>query len=229
MTEAEWLAATDPTPMLEFLKGKASDRRLRLFACACCRRIWHLLPNRLLRKSIEQMERFVDGEIGKCRLWWALSRAWDVGADVPARKWTWPLCVVVDAGAYFEKPIKQSLRVSQGAIWAEILEEMGCLTRNPKTPELVIEERHSKPYADVLRDILGNLFCPLTMNSSWLTPTVLALATSIYKEKVFERMPSLADALQDAGCDNENILNHLRGPGPHAKGCWCVDLVLGKT
>jgi hypothetical protein len=63
---------------------------------------------------------------------------------------------------------------------------------------------------------------------SWLTSDALALARGIYAEEAFDRMPILAGALQDAGCDNDEILNHCRGPGPHVRGCWVVDLLLGK-
>ena len=69
----------------------------------------------------------------------------------------------------------------------------------------------------------------ITINPSWLTPTVLAIAQQMYDTRDFGAMPILADALQDAGCDNDDILNHCRGPGPHVRGCWVVDLVLGKT
>ncbi|QJX00196.1 hypothetical protein FTUN_7820 [Frigoriglobus tundricola] len=68
----------------------------------------------------------------------------------------------------------------------------------------------------------------VTIAPSWLTPTVLELVKGIYDEKAFDRLPILADALQDAGCDNDDILNHCRQPGEHVKGCWVVDLVLGK-
>ncbi len=81
---------------------------------------------------------------------------------------------------------------------------------------------------DLVRDIFGNPFRPITINPSWLIPTVVALATDIYEQKAFDRMPILADALQDAKCDNEDILNHCRQPGEHCRGCWALDLLLGK-
>jgi hypothetical protein len=81
---------------------------------------------------------------------------------------------------------------------------------------------------NLIRDIFGNPFHPITLDPSWLTSTVQALASGIYEERAFDRMPILADALQDAGCDNEDILNHCRQPGEHCRGCWVVDLLLGK-
>jgi hypothetical protein len=82
--------------------------------------------------------------------------------------------------------------------------------------------------AALLRDIFGNPFRPVALDPSWLTSTVVALAEGIYQDRAFDRMPILADALQDAGCDNEAILNHCRQPGEHVRGCWVVDLVLAK-
>jgi hypothetical protein len=80
----------------------------------------------------------------------------------------------------------------------------------------------------VLRDVLGNPFRPVTIDPAWLTSTVVALASGIYDERAFDRLPILADALQDAGCDSADILTHCRGDGPHVRGCWVVDLILGK-
>ena len=74
----------------------------------------------------------------------------------------------------------------------------------------------------------GDYFPAVTLNPRWLTSTVLDLARTIYDERVFERMPILADALMDSGCDSEEIINHCQGPGPHVRGCWVVDLLLGK-
>jgi len=80
----------------------------------------------------------------------------------------------------------------------------------------------------LLRDIFGNPFRPATINLIWRTPTVKQLAEAIYETKDFSRLPILADALEDAGCNNQDILNHCRQPGVHARGCWCLDLLLGK-
>jgi hypothetical protein len=78
-----------------------------------------------------------------------------------------------------------------------------------------------------IRDIF-NPFRPVTIDPTWSTLTVKHLAGAIYDDRAFERLPILADALEEAGCTNADILAHCRGPGPHVRGCWVVDLVLGK-
>ncbi|HEY1191397.1 MAG TPA: hypothetical protein VGE74_27430 [Gemmata sp.] len=80
----------------------------------------------------------------------------------------------------------------------------------------------------LLRCIFGNPFRPVAFAPEWRTGTVRALAAQMYESRDFSAMPILADALQDSGCDPDDILNHCRGPGPHVRGCWVVDLVLGK-
>jgi hypothetical protein len=86
----------------------------------------------------------------------------------------------------------------------------------------------SRSESDLLREILGNPFRPITLDPSCLTPTVKQLAESIYQERAFDRLPVLADALEDAGCNQPDILSHLRGGGEHCRGCWAVDVVLGR-
>ena len=99
------------------------------------------------------------------------------------------------------------------------------------------ENRYASAYAleckrqcRLFRDIFGNPFRPVTLNPAWRTANAVALAQSIYDDRAFERMPILADALEDADCDNADILEHCRRPSPteHVRGCWVVDLVLGK-
>jgi hypothetical protein len=77
-------------------------------------------------------------------------------------------------------------------------------------------------------DIFGNPFRPVALDPRWRTADVTGLARTIYEDRAFDRLPVLADALMDAGCADEQIIGHCRGPGPHVRGCWVVDLVLGK-
>ena len=83
--------------------------------------------------------------------------------------------------------------------------------------------------ADLFREILGNPFRPISFDPAWQTPTAEAIAAGCYADRDFSRLPVLADALDDAGCDAAELLAHLRGPGPHVRGCWALDLVLGKS
>src|SRR5205814_6145026 len=97
----------------------------------------------------------------------------------------------------------------------------------PAFIQRITEEQAAQ--AALLRDIVGNPFRPVTTDPAWLTSDVVAIAMSIYAERAFDRLPILADALQDAGCQNADVLGHCRGDGPHVRGCWAVDLVLGKA
>ena len=115
---------------------------------------------------------------------------------------------------------EELLHIAQGMSQPELWEDM------PRMLEAILPQ--NQEYAMFLRDIFGNPFRPVTLLPEWRTSTVLALATGIYEEKAFDRMPILADALQDSGCTNEDILNHCRSETVHTRGCWCVDLLLSK-
>src|SRR5262249_13726632 len=91
------------------------------------------------------------------------------------------------------------------------------------------EDDEESAQSDLVRCVFGNPFRPVAVDAAWLTSTVVALAKQMYESRDFSPMPILADALQDAGCDGEDILSHCRVPGPHVRGCWVVDLVLGKA
>ena len=89
--------------------------------------------------------------------------------------------------------------------------------------------RVRRTQVDLIRDIFGNPFRPVVFADSWRSETAVALASAIYADRAFDRLPILADALEEAGCDVPEVLTHCRGPGPHVRGCWVVDLVLGKS
>jgi hypothetical protein len=212
MTEAEWLAATDPTPMLEFVKGKVSDRKLRLLACTWCRAVWYQLANNLCRAAVELSERAADdssviSEMAKVR-----EAAWATSTDTRGFSHSGRKGAGYNAALY----------ASIGEMWhmGIVLESTQLLATRPGF-------RHRQ--CEMIREMVYVLpFRPMTADPSWLTSSVLALAEGIYADRAFDRMPILADALQDAGCDNTDILNHCRGDGPHVRGCWVVDLLLGK-
>ena len=96
----------------------------------------------------------------------------------------------------------------------------------PLWKETIIAFENTVP--PLLREIIGNPFRPVTFSPQWLTDTAVSLARQMYDARDFSAMPILAYALQDAGCDSDDILNHCRQPGEHVRGCWVVDLVLGK-
>jgi hypothetical protein len=108
---------------------------------------------------------------------------------------------------------------------------IGNEARRPGDDGLKVWQAEEQKQIDLLRDLFGNPFRPVTINPSllvWNDTTVVKLAEGIYKARAFDHLPVLADALDDAGCDNLDILNHCRQPAEHARGCWVVDLLLGK-
>jgi hypothetical protein len=215
MTEAEWLDCTDPEAMLAFPRGKTSDRKLRLFAVACCRRV--LLPG--------------DGHHHELDLAEEIAEAKDC-SELEERREHWMRMLLEDGGP-IDWAIYQTLSpdlADEGlpADFPSSVAELHLREILPWLPAQATKEDELALHADYLRCILGNPARHPAKHSFWLTTKVVALAQAIYDERAFDRMPILADALEDAGCDNASILNHCLQPGVHVRGCWVVDLVLGK-
>jgi hypothetical protein len=250
MTEAEWLACDDPKPMLEFLRGKASDRKLRLFAVACCRRIWHVIVAeetvwhkaeaafwRRCQDAVVLAERFADGEATEQDL--AAATAYPRPALYDADAAMFSAEVLLDPVRVAEEAAEAAGQEAAGRVYARLFpngyspspenaslfEEASERQEKEHGEALAIEKRSQ---ADLLRDIFGIPFQPVTLDPAWRKPTILALAQAIYEERSFDRLPVLADALEDAGCSDAAILDHCRQPRPHVRGCWVVDLILGK-
>jgi hypothetical protein len=242
MTEAEWLTREDRNELLEYLQARAYDRELRLFACACCRRIWKHLKKKASRVVVEISEQFAAGLVTGERLNEAAQKAWDAFGMVqwsaesdletnPARA---VLGLQLDlnvtraadessatiAAAAREREYKRRQRKRVGD-QPEPWEQYDPIYRAAEVVEQTIQ-------TNLLRDIVPNPFRPVTFDPLWRTTVAVALARQMYDSRDFSVMPILADALQDAGCDSDDILNHCRGNGPHVRGCWVVDLVLGK-
>jgi hypothetical protein len=224
MTEAEWLACADPDKPLQYFRDRFLSRPLRLFACACVHRIWQLLADKQFREAIEVAERYADGDTTKKQLE-ALHNRCHKLASTPLRNTrTDPMTSTAEIAAtdcLRADPVEAAM---YGA-WYAALAEARTDSANGRAWKVVRAEQ-----ATLIREIFENPYrWPLTLDPEWLTSTVVALARQMYKSRDFSAMPILADALQDAGCDNADILDHCRGPGAHVRGCWVVDLVLAKT
>jgi hypothetical protein len=108
-------------------------------------------------------------------------------------------------------------------------------THKAAAPELPDADRLPAALAEceaqavLLREMFGNPFRPVTIDPTWLTPKVVDLARQLYEEQGFDRIPDLAQALEEAGCTNKALLEHCRMQEGHVKGCWVVDLLLGKS
>jgi hypothetical protein len=228
MTEQEWLECADPEPMLEFLDDHydhAAYRKLGLFGVACCYRIWGLLRDDRSRKAVEVAERFADGAANEQELEEARQAASEAaglgrygGDDCWGRN---------SFAAGTEGPAK-------AAAWAATWRSPGSIelcnaAATAAVPTWAELPRELLAQAGLLRCLFGPLpFHPVAADPTWVPAKVVDLAQTIYRNRAFDRLPILADALEDAGCTNAEMLNHCRQPGEHVRGCWAVDLVLGK-
>jgi hypothetical protein len=257
VTEQEWLTGTEPAPLLEFLRGRASERKLRLFAVACCRRVWDLIPCGIARRAAEEAERYADGEVtaderedllrtlrieaeSKENISAALgdgterlrcfreetaspeeTTAWALD-----RRWNFPW-VVASGAATLRAGIEIAAELRWGQ-WSDRWrrEQAEAEWWGRKVDELAAQ-------CGLLRCLFGNPWRPPAALPAevlaWNDRLVPRLAQAIYQERRWHDLPLLADALLDAGCDDEALMRHCRDGGEHARGCWAVDAILGKT
>lgn len=217
MTEADWLACSDPIRMLDALRGKTSNRKLRLFAVACCRSIWHLLADERSRMAIVAAEEYADDRIDRDRLVAARDGAREAKAEFldPTQTHVWR------AANAAQDVTRDNARSAALNSVAEVCRALNPIDTNQWNADSM------RARADLLRCIIGNPFQPERGDPAWMTPSVTSLARTIYEERSFNRLNELADALQSGGCNNAAILTHCRGAGEHARGCWVVDVILG--
>lgn len=205
MTEQEWLLGTKdpifPTLMVGQVKG-TSDRKLRLLGCAFCRELWSRL-SAIDRRAVEIGEGLADGipDIGT-QSWRHRRRAQQQSSDRTALVASMVERCVGECGWYAAE-----LNVGSGLI--------------PQARECAI-----------IRGVFGNPFQPITIEQAlldWRDGVISKIAKHIYDERSFAELPILADAVEEAGCTNTELLKHLRHPGPHVRGCWALDLLLGRN
>jgi hypothetical protein len=214
MTPAHWLAHEKTMTLLKSLRSRSTDRKLRLFACACGRRVEHLgyrggtadsfdACRDADRRAIEVAEQVADGLRPTADL---------IAASRPL------------ATGSIGRFVTRSAAKTAAAEVVNLLYLLAIPPHEAKTAKKLLKLLGQ---VELLREIFGDIR-PVRFSGQWRTSTAVALAHQMYESLDFSAMPILADALQDAGCDSAEILDHCRGPGPHVRGCWVVDLVLAK-
>jgi hypothetical protein len=223
--------------MLEFLRGKASERKLRLFACACCRRLSIHFKDKRSQRMVEVSELYAEGIVGADALESAFDAAaeaqevihWEGGdaVDQSTAEAVLGLRDGLDFTQVLDGAYEAAGAVAVSEAWAEILERGGRYSHEEVTR--ASQEAEERAQTGLLRCIFGNPFRPITLQVAWRTSAVMALARAVHDERRFQDMRILADALEEVGCTDAEILRHLRGPGPHVLGCWALDRVLGRV
>jgi hypothetical protein len=200
MTEAEWLSCSEPEAMLDHFAttNRVSDRKLRLFAVACIRQT----SSGTIERELETVEQYVDGKINFEKLQYAFDyRDILLGEGLALLAYPPPMPRLVTA---------QLCRDAAG----------GAAVRTTTYHEAAAAKNAARTVqCHLFRDIFGNPFRPpLAAEPSWRATRILAIAQAVYDQRSFDRLSELAEALEDAGCDDAELLGHLRSPGPHVRG-----------
>jgi hypothetical protein len=213
--------------MLEHLRVSrrltGGQRKARLYLCACCRHAWEN-PSRRARTAVDAAEQFADGGTRTKELTAgrraAEDEAYSLFGDDPWWRRLWKMVSAKDG--FIAWPALAAAAAAAGWIEEEQFYRVA----------LSLGVREVGRRCALIRCIFGNPFRPLpAADPAWLRwngGAILKLARAVYEDRAFERLPILADALEEAGCADADLLGHLRGPGPHARGCWAVDWILGK-
>jgi hypothetical protein len=207
--------------MVRFLLDEASDRKFRLFACACFDMLkrpgWYLELDPEIEKVVELARRFADG---------AATARERTTALRSAKKWG---SAIDDFSLAARQVVEKDAWRSALSVLNTIANDLSWMGYHHEREELLVQANTA--IAAVVRECFGSLHLrPVNFDPAWRTSDVLALANGIYEQNAFDRMPILADAFQDAGCDCDDVLSHLRDPDQqHYRGCWVLDLVLDKS
>jgi hypothetical protein len=258
MTEEEWLSSTDPTPMLEFLRGKASDRKLKLLACSIVRLAPFAEDGRSMWEQAPEYDWFMqrswqytvdsNNEVSQTQELVQMNchEAIEVverSVDTPGMEAMLATAAFATFAARYHAEAGTSDYVPNPEPGADHQDQMASFFEMTATypdaihPLFTNWDRGSPeswlrslffPAISAILRCLFNPFHPIPLNPTWQTSTVLALAQGIYQDRAFDRLPILADALLDSECDNPDLLNHLRSEGPHTRGCWAIDLLTNR-
>ena len=212
MTEEEWTTSEDPDALLDAAKALKllPARKARLFAGGCFRLVWDLVGADDIRLAVDMSDARADKKIDQPEL----------------ERHQYPMTVPSDTVRSWLAVAIQSLATAN-LNPSYVAWQVRTATEN----DTYRHARRGIPcpaQAELVREVVGNPFRPAALDPRWRTADVVGLARGIYEDRAFDRLPLLADALMDAESDDEDILSHCRAAGPHVRGCWVVDLVLGR-
>jgi hypothetical protein len=234
MTEADWLKDGDPMAKLNHVADRATPRKMRLLVCAACRRLWDLMTDPRARQAVETTEWFADRpSTSKTRKELTAARGAAHLAAVAAREG-------MSQAADYDRAHLEAHVLNLASLAAQ--SDVSVRGWSPFRVSLYLNDvdyvLRMRPGSfpigkncPLIRDVFGNPFRPVALDPAWIAwdaGTVRKMAQAIYDDRAFDRLPVLADALEDAGCNDADVLRYCREPGEHARGCWVIDLLLGK-
>lgn len=206
--------SNDPSVLLRYAQQHGSERKVRLYLCATAEKVRDYLNDPAIWGAVGVAERYADG----------LASQQELAAAHRAA------CKIADRQTGLASMDDAQISVADAAWWVAhvacpaIMDEWTATRRTVLIKPAVQCALLWEAFLPIYVNAASGVSCPF----SWISSTVHALATFIYDERKFQLMPILADALQDAGCEEQVILSHCRGDGPHVRGCWVIDLILGK-
>jgi hypothetical protein len=213
----EWLLSARPAVLLYMIQRLPNrgalrlHRKHRLFACGCFTLIWDRITLPTTREAVIKTEEWVDRKISRQEL----ERYRLFQGNPPRGTTDWYLQMYIDS------LITRNLTPTHVA-W------IARRASDPARRETDDKWADCPSQANLVREVFGNPFQPVEFDRRWCTGTVTTIARQMYEARDFSATPILADALQDAGCDSAELLDHCRGPGPHVRGCWVVDKLLAR-
>lgn len=231
LSEADWLACPYPGALIDYVNQSKQIGRRKFFlaGAACVRRIWHLLNGAESRAAVEAAERYADGEISQEELLAIQKPASDFH-----RRWHEgdPRFMAAIAASRLSHDLRQNQGLAEHTMYAPVDASKAVALLNGVSEGSEVwyakEQAEMRVQAEIYRCVMGNPFRPMELKPMWQTPKIIHLGSAIYADRAFERLPLLADALEEAGCTNADMLVHCRSKGPHARGCWVIDLLLGR-
>ncbi len=217
MNEVEWLSSSEPWRMLHAVQRSVpSERKVRLFNAAICRRFWEYLPE-ASQFILSESELLADG----------LVRAKD--AQELCHRANKVVHALFDQKYLTKQFPSNEVRFQRDSAAAVCYAVLPNELWGAAAYFWELKPSEKEPHSNIIRDVFGNPFRVVTVQPAWLTPNVVSIAQTIYDDRAFDSMPILGAAIEEAGCDNTDFINHCRSQTEHVRGCWVVDALLGKA